>query len=96
MKTHKLLTSDRQKRKLEEMYDQLKSEYESMKRSAIQPADSFYTRVEPDLFSSPATMVRSRDATRKGSSVLFKAWAGHYAACLDWQTGGEKRIMFNL
>ncbi|XP_022869927.1 E3 ubiquitin-protein ligase CCNB1IP1 homolog isoform X3 [Olea europaea var. sylvestris] len=61
----KFSEKSRQKRKLEEMYDQLKSEYESMKRSAIQPADSFYTRVEPDLFSSPATMVRSRDATRK-------------------------------
>ncbi|CAK7351819.1 unnamed protein product [Dovyalis caffra] len=52
----------RQKRKLDEMYDQLRSEYESMKRSAIQPANNFFSRNEPDLFSNhAATMMDNRD-----------------------------------
>ncbi|GKD23373.1 hypothetical protein Tco_1225076, partial [Tanacetum coccineum] len=55
----------RQKRKLDEMYDQLRSEYESVKRSAIQPANNFFSRAEPDLFPSPANMMDNRDATRK-------------------------------
>lgn len=61
----------RQKRKLDEMYDQLRSEYESMKRTAIQPANNFYSRAEPDLFESPANMMGNRDTLRKGNSVLF-------------------------
>lgn len=63
----------RQKRKLDEMYDQLRSEYESMKRSAIQPAGTFYTRNESDLFANDANMMDNRDTTRKGnqSFVLF-------------------------
>ncbi|KAG6755161.1 hypothetical protein POTOM_040977 [Populus tomentosa] len=56
----------RQKRKLDEMYDQLRSEYESNKRSAIQPANNFFSRNEPDLFSNPAaTMMDNRDPIRK-------------------------------
>ncbi|KAI4333467.1 hypothetical protein L6164_018277 [Bauhinia variegata] len=56
----------RQKRKLDEMYDQLRSEYESVKRSAIQPANNFYPRNEPDLFSNPPNMMDDRDSGRKG------------------------------
>uniref|UniRef100_A0A6N2LI90 RING-type domain-containing protein n=1 Tax=Salix viminalis TaxID=40686 RepID=A0A6N2LI90_SALVM len=43
----------RQKRKLDEMYDQLRSEYESNKRSAIQPANNFFSRNDPDLLDGP-------------------------------------------
>ncbi|XP_031106882.1 E3 ubiquitin-protein ligase CCNB1IP1 homolog [Ipomoea triloba] len=48
------------------MYDQLRSEYESVKRSAIQPANNFYSRAEPDLFSNTASMMDNRDSLRKG------------------------------
>nr|KAJ0190242.1 hypothetical protein LSAT_V11C800400850 [Lactuca sativa] len=52
----------RQNRKLDEMYDQLRSEYESVKRSAIQPANNFFSRGgDSDLFSSPANMMDNRD-----------------------------------
>lgn len=62
----------RQKRKLDEMYDQLRSEYESMKRAAIQPANSFYPRNEADLFSNPAVnMMDDRDPIRKGNLTSF-------------------------
>ena len=54
------------------MYDQLRSDYESMKRSAIQPANNFYARNEVDLFSNPAAnMMDSRDPIRKGNHVLL-------------------------
>ncbi|XVF87986.1 hypothetical protein PTKIN_Ptkin19aG0012600 [Pterospermum kingtungense] len=63
----KFSEKSRQKRKLDEMYDQLRSEYESMKRSAIQPANNFYARNEPDLFSNPAAnMMDSRNPIRRG------------------------------
>ncbi|KAF8391165.1 hypothetical protein HHK36_023466 [Tetracentron sinense] len=65
----KFSEKSRQKRKLDEMYDQLRSEYESMKRSAIQPASNFYSRAEPDLFASPANMMDNRDPLRKDRSV---------------------------
>nr|GMC48682.1 E3 ubiquitin-protein ligase CCNB1IP1 homolog isoform X3 [Ipomoea batatas] len=63
----KFAEKSRQKRKLDEMYDQLRSEYESVKRSAIQPANNFYSRAEPDLFSNTASMMDNRDSLRKGS-----------------------------
>jgi hypothetical protein len=67
----------RQKRKLDEMYDQLRSEYESNKRSAIQPANNFFSRNEPDLFSNPAaTMMDNRDPIRKGNHFHFKMAIG--------------------
>ncbi|CAN6483511.1 unnamed protein product [Victoria cruziana] len=47
----KFAEKSRQKRKLDEMYDHLRSEYESMKRSAIQPS-GFFRRPEPDFFPS--------------------------------------------
>ncbi|KAL0903897.1 hypothetical protein M5K25_025957 [Dendrobium thyrsiflorum] len=62
----KYAEKSRQKRKLEDMYDQLRGEYESMKRSAIQPASNFFPRTQPDLFSSMANMMDSRDPTRQG------------------------------
>ncbi|TYG96397.1 hypothetical protein ES288_A11G347200v1 [Gossypium darwinii] len=63
----KFSEKSRQKRKLDEMYDQLRSEYESLKRSAIQPSKNFYARNEPDLFSNPAAnVVDSREPIRKG------------------------------
>ncbi|CAI9278082.1 unnamed protein product [Lactuca saligna] len=52
----------RQNRKLDEMYDQLRSEYDSVKRSAIQPANNFFSRGgDSDLFSSPTNMMDNRD-----------------------------------
>jgi hypothetical protein len=67
----KYYSNTRQKRKLDEMYDQLRSEYESTKRSAIQPAGNFYPRNEPDLFSNPANMMDNRDPIRKGNPFFF-------------------------
>ncbi|CAK9151749.1 unnamed protein product [Ilex paraguariensis] len=66
----KFAEKSRQKRKLDEMYDQLRSEYESVKRAAIQPANNFYSRTEPDFFSNPANMMDNRDPIRKDWSVL--------------------------
>ncbi|XP_076934752.1 E3 ubiquitin-protein ligase CCNB1IP1 homolog isoform X2 [Bidens hawaiensis] len=62
----KFSEKSRQKRKLDEMYDQLRSEYESVKRSAIQPANNFFSRTDHDLFTSPANMMGNRDPIRKG------------------------------
>ncbi|KAF8409147.1 hypothetical protein HHK36_005220 [Tetracentron sinense] len=62
----KFSEKSRQKRKLDEMYDQLRSDYESMKRSAIQPARNLYPRAEPDLFSNPTNMMDIRDPLKKG------------------------------
>ncbi|XP_031092532.1 E3 ubiquitin-protein ligase CCNB1IP1 homolog [Ipomoea triloba] len=60
----------RQKRKLDEMYDQLRTEYESVKRSAIRPAvPNMYSRTEPELFSNAANMMNNRDHMRKDWSV---------------------------
>ncbi|KAK3198535.1 hypothetical protein Dsin_021950 [Dipteronia sinensis] len=73
----KFSEKSRQKRKLDEMYDQLRSEYESMKRSALQPANNFYPRNEPDLFSNPTVNVMdNRDPIRKDWSVFSPATPG--------------------
>ncbi|XP_039025676.1 E3 ubiquitin-protein ligase CCNB1IP1 homolog isoform X2 [Hibiscus syriacus] len=62
----KFSEKSRQKRKLDEMYDQLRCEYQSLKRSSIQPARNFFVRNEPDLFSNPvANMMDNRDPIRK-------------------------------
>ncbi|KAG9146149.1 hypothetical protein Leryth_015943 [Lithospermum erythrorhizon] len=66
----KFAEKSKQKRKLDEMYDQLRSEYESVKRGAIQPANNFFHRAEPDLFSNPANMMDNRDSMRKDRSIL--------------------------
>ncbi|KAL7087478.1 hypothetical protein ACP275_13G070200 [Erythranthe tilingii] len=48
------------------MYDQARNEIESLKRSAIQPANHFFSRQEPDFFSDPATTrLDNRDSIRK-------------------------------
>ncbi|KAJ9560770.1 hypothetical protein OSB04_005930 [Centaurea solstitialis] len=65
----KFSEKSRQKRKLEEMYDQLRGEYESIKRSAIQPANNFFSRAQPDPFDSPANMMDNRNSMRKDRSV---------------------------
>ncbi|XP_074319238.1 E3 ubiquitin-protein ligase CCNB1IP1 homolog isoform X2 [Silene latifolia] len=61
----KFAEKSRKKRKLDEMYDQLRSEFESVKRSAIQPANSFYSRPEPDMFSNPTNLMDNQDTMRK-------------------------------
>ncbi|KAL2943340.1 E3 ubiquitin-protein ligase CCNB1IP1-like protein [Bienertia sinuspersici] len=66
----KFAEKSRQKRKLDEMYDQLRSEFESAKRSAIQPAQNFYSRPEPDLFSNPNNMMDNQDTLRKDRLVF--------------------------
>lgn len=66
-----LWIDDRQKRKLDEMYDQLRSEFDAVKRSAIQPAKNFYSRPEPDLFSNPNNMMDNEDSLRKGNIISF-------------------------
>ncbi|XP_068337281.1 E3 ubiquitin-protein ligase CCNB1IP1 homolog [Pyrus communis] len=63
----KFSEKSRQKRKLDEMYDQLRSEYDSVKRSAIQPSTNFFSRNEPDIFSNQANiMMDNREAVRRG------------------------------
>ncbi|KAK1257918.1 hypothetical protein QJS04_geneDACA017747 [Acorus gramineus] len=63
----KFAEKSRQKRKLDEMYDQLRSEFESMKRSAIQPASNFHhTRVDPGLFSISPAKMDNRDHLLQG------------------------------
>lgn len=71
MKLHTYIMFRRQKRKLDEMYDQLRSELESVKRSAIQPANNFFSRNDHGLFDSPANMMNDRDPMRKGNLILF-------------------------
>ncbi|KAK1366223.1 hypothetical protein POM88_041784 [Heracleum sosnowskyi] len=61
----KFSEKSRQKRKLDEMYDQLRCEYESIKSTAIQPANSFYPGIEPHLFASTANMMPNRDPFKK-------------------------------
>ncbi|XP_047953840.1 E3 ubiquitin-protein ligase CCNB1IP1 homolog [Salvia hispanica] len=56
----------RSKRKLDDMYDQARNEIESMKRSAIQPANNFFNRPEANMFSEPDR----RDSMRTDWSVL--------------------------
>ncbi|KAF0933968.1 hypothetical protein E2562_021029, partial [Oryza meyeriana var. granulata] len=62
----KFAEKSRQKRKLDEMYDQLRSEYESAKRSAIQPANNYFPRAQPDLFSGMPNIMDSSDPLRQG------------------------------
>ena len=64
-----LITGARQKRKLDEMYDQLRSELDLVKCSAIQPANDFYSRADPDLFSNPTNLMDNHDTLRKGNII---------------------------
>lgn len=66
-----VIISNRQKRKLDEMYDELKNDNDSLKRSAIQPASHFFSRPETDLFSNPTGRLDNRDKIRKGKPVSF-------------------------
>lgn len=52
------------------MYDQLRNEYDSVKRFAIQPANNFYARNEHDLFSNPPNIMDDREMGRKGNPSL--------------------------
>lgn len=67
--TDDLIMAARQKRKLDEMYDQARNDIESLKRAAIQPANNFFSRTENDLFSDPAGRLDNRDSIRKGKPV---------------------------
>lgn len=69
------LIAARQKRKLDEMYDQARSELESLKQLAVQPFNHFYSRSGSDLFSNPAAMMDSRSSTRKRNTLLFTTLA---------------------
>ncbi|XP_052734569.1 E3 ubiquitin-protein ligase CCNB1IP1 homolog isoform X5 [Vigna angularis] len=72
----KFAEKSRQKRKLDEMYDQLRNEFDSVKRSAIQPANNYYSRNEHDLFSNPPNMIDDREIGRKGGPVFTPATPG--------------------
>ncbi|KAL9260694.1 E3 ubiquitin-protein ligase CCNB1IP1-like protein [Drosera capensis] len=72
----KFAEKSRQKRKLDEMYDQLRNEFESVKRSAIQPVNSSYQRAKPDIFSHPSNMRDNRNSSRKEWSVFTPATPG--------------------
>ncbi|KAG5006655.1 hypothetical protein JHK85_025197 [Glycine max] len=72
----KFAEKSRQKRKLDEMYDQLRNEYDSVKRFAIQPANNFYARNEHDLFSNPPNIMDDREMGRKGGLVFTPATPG--------------------
>ncbi|XP_051134834.1 E3 ubiquitin-protein ligase CCNB1IP1 homolog isoform X2 [Andrographis paniculata] len=60
----------RQKRKLDEMYDQARSEIDSLKGSAIQPVGRFFSRQESNLFPHPSTRMDNRDSSRRDWSHL--------------------------
>ncbi|MCL7042325.1 hypothetical protein MKW94_002447, partial [Papaver nudicaule] len=70
----KFAEESRQKRKLDEMYDQLRSEYDALKRSLIQPANHIFSRSEADLFASPANRMENRDPLRQGK--IEDMWPG--------------------
>ncbi|KAK5844327.1 hypothetical protein PVK06_000463 [Gossypium arboreum] len=68
----KFSENSRAKRKVDEMYDQLRSKYQSLKRSTIQHANNFYARNEPGLFTNPATnMMDSKDPIRRGLERMY-------------------------
>jgi len=62
----KFAEKSRQKRKLDEMYDQLRNEYESVKRSALQPANNYLARPQPDLFAGMPNVMDGGDHLRQG------------------------------
>jgi len=63
----------RQKRKLDEMYDKLRTEYDSVKRSAIQPANNLFPRAQQDLFAGMPNMMDNSNPLRQGN--LSKSWS---------------------
>ncbi|KAL6561697.1 E3 ubiquitin-protein ligase CCNB1IP1 [Orobanche minor] len=62
----------RQKRKLDEMYDLARTELESLKRSAIQPANHCFDRQDRDLFSNPHTRMDNRQVPNLFSNPLTR------------------------
>ncbi|KAK6132585.1 hypothetical protein DH2020_033687 [Rehmannia glutinosa] len=78
----------RQKRKLDEMYDIARTEMESLKRSAIQPANHCFSRQDPDLFSNPSARMDNRDSIRKDWSVFTPDTPGPRRTC-----GQQDRIL---
>ncbi|KAJ1704752.1 hypothetical protein LUZ63_004531 [Rhynchospora breviuscula] len=68
----KYAEKSRQKRQLEEMFDQLSNEYNSFKKSVILPTKS-YPQPEPDLFSG-IDIMDSRDMLRQGKREREEIW----------------------
>ncbi|GJM98199.1 hypothetical protein PR202_ga15186 [Eleusine coracana subsp. coracana] len=62
----KFAEKSRQKRKLDEMYDKLRTEYDSLKRSAIQPANNLFPRAKPDLFAGMPNIMDNSNHLRQG------------------------------
>jgi len=62
----KFAEKSRQKRKLDEMYDKLRTEYDSVKRSAIQPANNLFPRAQQDLFAGMPNMMDNSNPLRQG------------------------------
>ncbi|CAN6201361.1 unnamed protein product [Urochloa humidicola] len=62
----KFAEKSRQKRKLDEMYDKLRTEYDSLKRSAIQPANNLFPRAQQDLFGAMPNMMDNSNPLRQG------------------------------
>jgi len=61
----KFAEKSRQKRKLDEMYDKLRTEYDSVKRSAIQPANNLFPRAQQDLFAGMPNMMDNSNPLRQ-------------------------------
>jgi E3 ubiquitin-protein ligase CCNP1IP1 len=53
------------------MYDQLRNEYESVKRSALQPANNYLARPQPDLFAGMPNVMDGGDHLRQGNLKLL-------------------------
>ncbi|CAN6216604.1 unnamed protein product [Urochloa humidicola] len=62
----KFAEKSRQKRKLDELYDKLRTEYDSLKRSAIQPANNLFPRAQQDLFAAMPNMLDNSNPLRQG------------------------------
>ncbi|CAN6221097.1 unnamed protein product [Urochloa humidicola] len=62
----KFAEKSRQKRKLDEIYDKLRTEYDSLKHSAIQPANNLFPRAQQDLFAAMPNMVDNSNPLRQG------------------------------
>jgi len=48
------------------MYDKLRTEYDSLKRSAIQPASNLFPRPQPDMFAGMPNMMDNSNPLRQG------------------------------
>ncbi|CAL5055411.1 unnamed protein product [Urochloa decumbens] len=62
----KFAEKSRQKRKLDEMYDKLRTEYDSLKRSAIQPTNNLFPRAQQDLFAGMPNTMDNSNPLRQG------------------------------